>query len=184
MARPQTKQEILTQSNEDFVALLTMIEELSTLEKETPFDFTGQPSKKEAHWQRDKNTRDVLAHLLEWQQLLIRWLEDNQQGRTRLFLPAPYTWKNYAKMNQAIWEECQEVSFEEVKEKLEGTHQQTMALIERLPEEALLTKSYFTWTGTTSVASYCTSSTTSHYQWAMKKIKAHKRSVKKANDFV
>lgn len=184
MARPKTKQEILMQSNEDFDALLTLIEGLSPLEEETPFDFTDQPNKKEAHWQRDKNTRDVLAHLLEWQRLLIRWLEDNQQGKSRPFLPAPYTWKNYAEMNQCIWEECQGVSFEEIKEQLEGTHRRTMALIDGFEEEALVTKAYFTWTGTTSVASYCTSSTTSHYQWAMKKIKAHKRSVKKANDSV
>jgi hypothetical protein len=32
---------------------------------------------------------------------------------------------------------------------------------------------HFTWTGTTSLGSYCVSASSSHYDWAMKKIKNH-----------
>ncbi|MGO3678157.1 MAG: ClbS/DfsB family four-helix bundle protein, partial [Microbacteriaceae bacterium] len=34
---------------------------------------------------------------------------------------------------------------------------------------------FFPWTGTTSLGSYCVSATSSHYDWAIKKIRAHIR---------
>ena len=30
-------------------------------------------AKKEAHWSRDKNVRDVLIHLYEWHQLMLKF---------------------------------------------------------------------------------------------------------------
>ncbi len=50
-------------------------------------------------------------------------------------------------------------------------------IIESFTNEELFTNKYFPWTGTTSVGSYCVSSTSSHYDWAIKKINKHKRSV-------
>lgn len=39
-------------------------------------------------------------------------------------------------------------------------------------------KNIFDWTGTTTFGSYCVSATSSHYDWAMKKLKAHIKKVK------
>lgn len=66
----------------------------------TPFDFAEDEKKKEAHWRRDKNVRDVLIHLYEWHQLMIHFTDENMAGRETAFLPKPYTWKTYGAMNQ------------------------------------------------------------------------------------
>lgn len=59
MPRPKTKEELMLASKENY-------SQLSEDELQTPFDFSKDPKKKEAHWKRDKNLRDVLIHLYEW----------------------------------------------------------------------------------------------------------------------
>lgn len=43
-----------------------MIERRTEAEKSAPYDFLDDEKKKEAHWRRDRNLRDVLMHLNEW----------------------------------------------------------------------------------------------------------------------
>ncbi len=71
MARPKTKNDLLQSNNENFEKLWKLIDSFSEKEFDTAFDFSDNPKLKEAHWQRDKNVRDVLIHLYEWHQLLI-----------------------------------------------------------------------------------------------------------------
>ena len=79
MARPATKADLLTAATENYRKLNEMIEGLTEEELGTPFDFSGS-AKKEAHWKRDKNLRDVLVHLYEWHQLLLTWVNANRRG--------------------------------------------------------------------------------------------------------
>ena len=137
------------------------------------FDFSENPSQKEAHWKRDKNIRDVLTHLYEWHQLMIQWVEANQKGLNQPFLPQPYNWKTYGTMNQILWEKHQNTSLEKAFELLDTSHKKILSLIELFSNDLLFTKGMLSWTGTTSLGSYFVSNTTSHYDWALKKIKTH-----------
>ena len=65
MPRPTNKTELLNASKENYGKLLQMIDAMTEKELNTPFDFSGDAGKKEAHWSRDKNVRDVLIHLYE-----------------------------------------------------------------------------------------------------------------------
>ncbi|PIE99562.1 MAG: hypothetical protein CR965_02125 [Paludibacter sp.] len=177
MARPTTKNDLLAASNENFEKLWKLIATFSEKEFTTVFDFSDNPKLKEAHWQRDKNVRDVLIHLYEWHQLLINWIIQNQAGETVSFLPAPYTFKNIAELNVKFWEKHQKTSYEEAVEMLKNSHQEVMKIIDSLTNEELFTNKYFKWTGTTSVGSYCVSATSSHYDWAIKKLKKYQKSV-------
>ncbi len=181
MARPSTKKDLIDLSNANFEKLLKLIENLSQKEFNTEFDFSDNPKLKEAHWSRDKNVRDVLVHLYEWHNLLIYWIEENQKGIKRDFLPSPYTWKNYQEMNIKFWDKHQKTSSEKSLEMLKNSHKVVMDLINSFTNEELFTKKYFSWTGTTSLGSYCVSSTSSHYDWAIKKINKHKNIIKKDN---
>ena len=93
MPRPKTKEDLLLAAKENYEKLQTLISKLSDQELKTPFDFSRDEKKKEAHWRRDKNVRDVLIHLYEWHQLLLNWVHSNQEGQEQPFLPAPYNWK-------------------------------------------------------------------------------------------
>ncbi|GHS99751.1 hypothetical protein FACS189421_10780 [Bacteroidia bacterium] len=61
---------------------------------------------------------------------------------------------------------------------LNESHSEVVNLIETFSNEELFTKKYFPWTGTTNLGSYCVSATSSHYDWAMKKIKMHMKNIK------
>ena len=112
MPRPRTKEELVLASKENYEKLNHFISKLSEEELQTPFDFSKDQKKKEAHWKRDKNLRDVLIHLYEWHQLLLTWVHSNQKGHERPFLPEPYNWKTYGQMNVAFWKKHQKTSLE------------------------------------------------------------------------
>lgn len=178
MPRPTTKSELLKAAEENYSNLKKLILSLTEGQLSTPFDFSGDAKKKEAHWKRDKNLRDVLVHLYEWQMLLINWVAANENGENKPFLPEPYNWKTYGEMNVKLWEKHQGTSLEKAKEMLDGSHAETMKLAEKFSDEELFTKGYFKWTGGNALGSYFVSDTSSHYEWAMKKLKAHIKNCK------
>ena len=178
MPRPRTKEELMLVSKENYEKLNHFISKLSEEELQTPFDFSKDQKKKEAHWNRDKNLRDVLIHLYEWQQLLLTWVHSNQKGQERTFLPEPYNWKTYGEMNVAIWKKHQKTSLEEATRLLEQSHKEVLELLEGFSNDQLFTKGFYKWTGGTSLGSYFVSSTSSHYDWALKKLKAHQKNCK------
>lgn len=177
MARPTTKQDLILASNEKYSKLWDLINSLSDKEKNQEFKFDENSLGKEAHWKRDKNIRDVLIHLYEWHQLLIKWVNANQSGEETKFLPEPYNWKTYGEMNIEFWRVHQNTSYISAKDMLEKSHKQVMELIETFKSEELFSKGTYSWTGGSTLGSYCVSATASHYEWAMKKLKKYKKSL-------
>jgi hypothetical protein len=165
MARPSTKEQLKETSEVNFKKLFALINSLTKEQQEKSFSFED----------RDKNIRDVLVHLYEWHQLLLNWVKSNQSGNRINFLPETYNWKTYPQMNIGFWEKHQNTHLENAITLLEKSHSEIMKLINSFSNEELFTNKYFSWTGTTSLGSYCVSVTSSHYDWAMKKIKKHKK---------
>ena len=60
------------------------------------------------------------------------------------------------------------------------SHKDVMKLAESLSEEQLFTKGMYPWVGSSVLGSYFVSCLSSHYDWAMKKLKAHKKNCEKA----
>jgi len=176
MPRPATKNDLITAANEQFARMWELIDSMTEEELDTPFDFGNDPKDKEQHWKRDKNLRDILIHLYEWQQLLLKWIITNQKGEHVPFLPEPYNWRTYGDMNMMFWEKHQSTAYEDAKRMLMQSHREVISLIEGFSNEELFEKQYFKWSGTTNIGSYCISATNSHYDWAIKKIK---RQIKK-----
>ena len=70
MPKPKTKTELLDAAEAQYAKLDSLIEGMSSDDQHTHFDPSITQIGKEAHWARDKNLRDVLAHLHEWQSML------------------------------------------------------------------------------------------------------------------
>jgi len=173
MSRPTTKQELLDAAQTQFDKLWHTIDGMTRRQRETPFCFGAEYAEKEAHWSRDQNIRDVLVHLYEWHMLLLNWIDANMRGDAQSFLPAPYNWSNYAKMNVSFWEKHQSTSYEKAEEMLKESHARVLGWLESYSDEALFVRAHFSWTGSTTLGAYCASATSSHYDWAIKKLKAH-----------
>ncbi len=175
MGRPTTKTDLLNAATESYEKLESVINALTQAELVTPFDFSSDVKKKEAHWNRDKNLRDILIHLYEWHQLLLNWIKANQSGETTAFIPGPYNWKTYGQMNVAFYLKHQATSLDEAKCLLQQSHQEVIASAKTFSDEELFTKGVFSWVGGSTLGSYFVSTTSSHYEWAVKKLKAHKK---------
>ena len=175
MGRPTTKTDLLNAASANYEKLNVFISELTEKELTTPFDFSGDEKKKEAHWKRDKNLRDILIHLYEWHQLLLNWVQSNQNGDNKPFLPKPYNWKTYAKLNEQFWKKHQNTSLDDAKGMLQKSHDEVMKLAETFSNEELFSKGVYSWVGGSVLGSYFVSVTASHYDWALKKIKAHRK---------
>lgn len=140
--------------------------------------FGADFDRPEPHWGRDKNLRDVLAHLHEWQRMLLGFVDANRQGQPRPFLPFPHTWRTTPALNTEIWEKYQDTPLGDIQEMLASSHSQIIELIESFTDEELFTKKHFSWTGATSLGSYLVSAAPSHYEWAIKKLRAHQKAAR------
>lgn len=173
MGRPTSKADLISASEANYKEMNELISSLTEKELSTPFEFGDE--KKEAHWKRDKNLRDILIHLYEWHQLLLNWVSSNLKGDARPFLPQSYNWKSYGKMNEEFWKKHQKTDLEQAKEMLEKSHKEVMDLAETFTNEELFSKGIYKWVGTSTLGSYFVSNTSSHYNWAIKKLKAHRK---------
>ncbi|MDD2208688.1 MAG: ClbS/DfsB family four-helix bundle protein [Bacilli bacterium] len=178
MARPTTKKDLIETANEQYNKLWNLIDSISDEEQNKVFNFDKKAMGKEAHWERDNNIRDALIHLYEWHQLLLNWVDNNMKGIDKQFLLEPYNWKTYGKMNVEFWRKHQNTPYNKSKELLKNSHTKVLKLIESLSNEELFEKGSFKWTGGSTLGQYCVSVTSSHYDWAMKKIKAHIKTLK------
>lgn len=181
MSRPTTKTELLTVAAANYEKLNVLISELTPKELSTPFDFSNDEKKKEAHWKRDKNLRDILIHLYEWHQLLLNWVRSNQNGDNKPFIIEPYNWKTYGEMNMEFWKNHQSTPLEDAKNLLQKSHTEVIQLAESFSNEELFSKGVYKWVGGSTLGSYFISVTSSHYDWAVKKLKAHRKNCRGGN---
>lgn len=164
MPRPATKDDLLTAADMGFAKLQGQLDAMPPAALEAEFAFDD----------RDRNVRDVLVHLYEWHRLLLEWIKSNTAGRPQPFLPAPYNWKTYGEMNVELRAKHQDTPLAAARTMVTESHAEVMRIIAGFSNEDLFTKRRFTWTGTSTLGSYCVSVTSSHYDWALKKIKRHR----------
>lgn len=166
MPRAACKKDLLAEYNIQYLKLLEIIQEFTDEQQNSNFGFED----------RDQNIRDVLIHLHEWHNMVLRWYDEGTNKGLKPVIPREgYTWKTIADMNKMIWKMYQDCPLEKAKILLNGSHLQIINIINNLTEEQLYTRSYFKWTGTTTLGQYFVSAGPSHYNWAMKKIKLYKK---------
>lgn len=167
MSRPTSKESLLELSTENYQKLLILINSFSEQEKIATFPFED----------RDRNIRDVVGHLHEWHLMMQTWYELGMQGQKPITPKEGYTWKTLPALNQVIWEKYQTIPLADTIKKLAASHNTIQEMIHRHTDEQLFTKKFYLWTGTTSLGSYFISSTSSHYDWAIKKLKCYKKRI-------
>lgn len=171
MARASHKIDLVNDTKQGYEDLMKLIKSFSEEEQEAIFLFED----------RDKNIRDVLIHLHEWHNMMIRWYKEGTIEKGNPSIPREgYTWGTIAEMNMEIWKQYQSTSLEKAKKLLEETHNKVLSLIEGHTNEELFLRNQYKWTGDSVLGSYFASSTASHYEWAEKKIKRQQRLLKKS----
>lgn len=78
-------------------------------------------------------------------------------------------------MNVEFWKKHQNTSLEAAKSMLQKSHTEILRLAETFSNDELFSKGIYKWVGGSTLGSYFVSETSSHYNWAIKKLKAHRK---------
>ena len=154
MPRPITKSELITESEKEYAALEKFLSPLTPQQMLQPGSLG------------DWSVKDVLAHLLEWQQLFFGWYAAGERRETPALPAEGYKWNQLPALNQAIYEKHHAVPLEDILARFRASHQQTMQFVETLTEEQLFTPGIYSWTNANRLAAYIAANTASHYRWA------------------
>ena len=159
MPRPTSKSDLLAAIEKERGALETLLE-LLTPEQMTDPGVVGE-------W----SVKDVLAHLVEWEQMVLGWHATGLRGETPE-MPAPgFKWNQTPQLNQQIYEKHRERPLDEVLERFRASHQEILGVIRGLSNEEMFTTGHFAWTKKNTLGTYLVSATSSHYLWARKEIR-------------
>lgn len=159
MPRPTSKAQLLEYSATNYEKLQAEIAKL------TPEEMV------EAGTVGEWSVKDVLAHLYEWQRMVRSWYAIGKRGENPITPSEAYTWKEIPALNQHIYETYRDIELDNITEKLATSHAETLREIDGMSDEELFTPKIYKWTKSTTLGSYYTSATSSHYDWARKEIR-------------
>ncbi len=159
MPRPHTKALLLSECQEEHDALEEFLDTL-TPEQMTQPGIVGE-------W----SVKDVLAHLYEWEQMVLGWLGTSQRGEMPHVPAEGYKWNQLPALNEEIYKKYRQLRLDEILDMFKESYQQIVETIEGIPEETLFTPGLYPWMNKNTLAAYFTSCTGSHYRWARKEIR-------------
>ncbi len=161
MPKPQSKNELIELSQKNYKTLMELVNSYSVedVEKEFPKGTMN------------RTIRDVLSHLHHWHLMMLDWYDVGMKGEKPNMPAEGYTWKTLPELNKKIWQDYQNTDLETVKDLLDESYKNVQALITNHTDKELFEKKRYKWTGSTSLGAYLISNTSSHYDWAIKRIK-------------
>jgi hypothetical protein len=118
------------------------------------------------------SVKDILAHLVGWQQMNLSWYEAGLRGE-KPAVPAPgLTWREVPKLNAMIYRRRHRQSLRAVLADYRNYHEQMLKLIDTASDEDFLQVGRFAWAGPTwTLSDYVRANTASHYRWARNHIR-------------
>jgi hypothetical protein len=165
MPRPRSKEELINLSRLNYDKLLSYIDALPPEAQQAEFPPGTM----------NRNVRDVLAHLHQWHLLFLDWYHVGMQGDKPDMPAKGYSWKTLPDLNRKIWEKYLDSDLSDVRSMLDESFAGMRRIMDKHTEEELFEKKRYAWTGSTSLAAYLISATSSHYDWALKLIRKAKK---------
>jgi len=154
MPRPTTKNQLLETIEIERKALEKFLTELSPAQMIQP-GVVGE-------W----SVKDVLAHLIEWEHMVLNWHSAGLQGKVPVTPAEGFNWAQLPQLNQQIYEKYRTRALAEIQKEFKSSYKKMLSSIQGLSEEDLFTRGRFAWTKNNTLGAYFISSTSSHYHWA------------------
>ena len=159
MPRPTTKLTLIDEMKTERLALENFLATLSP-------DQMIQPGAL-GEW----SVKDVLAHLIEWEQMFLGWYAAGLRGENPPVPAIGYNWGQLPALNKAIYKKHRERSLEDVLQQFQASYQQTLALVESLPGDDLFVRGLYPWMNQNNLAAYIHANGGAHYKWAREGIR-------------
>lgn len=127
------------------------------------------------------SVKDILGHLVEWQQMNLDWYAAGVRGE-KPAMPAPgFTLRELPRLNAMIYRKHHRRSLPAVMRDYRSFHERGVGLIEGLSDADLVTLSRFSWTGPSwTLSDYLRAATAAHYLWARTRIRRWWRAQRRA----
>lgn len=161
MARPKSKDELLSLGMLNYEKLINLVDAMSESEQNAEFPSGTM----------NRNIRDVLVHLHKWHLMMLDWYKIGSTGHLPEMPAKGYSWKTTPELNKKIWKEGQRTTLDQAKKDLQDSYANVRKLIKCHSDKELFEKKRYKWTDSTSLGAYLISATSSHYDWAFKLIK-------------
>ena len=118
------------------------------------------------------SVKDILAHLVVWQQMNLDWYAAGLRGE-KPAMPAPgFTLREIPRLNEMIYRKHHRRSLQTVLADYRSHHERIVTLIKTLSDPDLITLERFSWTGPSwALSDYLRASTAAHYLWARTRIR-------------
>lgn len=117
------------------------------------------------------SVKDILAHLVDWEQRFISWYKAGLQGEVPI-TPAPgFTWRELPRLNHEWYQRHKNDSLENVLEQFAQSYQEIYTLVEGMSEQEIFEEKYYEWTGSSPLLIWIAANTSSHYNWARRNIR-------------
>lgn len=159
MSKPTTKNQIIEDARTERTALEQLLANLTPEEMTRP-NVVG-----------DWSAKDVLAHLIEWEQMVIKWYEAGVKGNVPVTPSEEYNWGQLPQLNHAIYLKHRDKSLADIQKDFKASYKKIMKTIQDIPEKELFTRGHYAWTKNNALAAYFISGTGSHYRWARTSIR-------------
>jgi hypothetical protein len=151
---------LLERNDTDFAALLELIDSFDSNRLDAEFAGTS----------RDRNVRDVVAHVHAWHILLERWYSDGMAGGVPSIPAEGYSWRKLAELNEDLRQQWQDTSLAELMPLLRASHESLQAMVALHDDRELDDPEAFSWTRGSALGEYALECGSSHYVWARETI--------------
>lgn len=159
MPRPTTKKQLLEAIEIERKALEEFLAELSPAQMTRP-GLVGE-------W----SAKDVLAHLIEWEQMVLNWYSAGLKGQVPVTPAEGFNWAQLPQLNQQIYEKHCDRPLADIQREFKSSFKKMLGTIQSLSDEEVFTRGRYAWTKNNTLGAYFISSTSSHYHWARTEMK-------------
>lgn len=112
------------------------------------------------------SVKDLLAHLVDWEQRFLRWYDEGLCGLTPETPEPGLTWRDLDILNQRIFGKHRHRPLDDVLAEFHASYQQVLKTIEAMPEEDLIDPDRFEWRAGNPLWTMAAANTSNHYRWA------------------
>ncbi len=140
MAVPQNKNELIRAIDTNFDALVKTVHMV-------PPDRFDEKSLEGHVKNTQMSVKDLLAYLTGWNELVIKWLEQDRAGVPVIFPEAGFKWNELGRLAQKFYSDYAALSAEDVFVRLQEAKAKILLLICERSDEALYGRLWYTkWT--------------------------------------
>jgi hypothetical protein len=156
----KSKEELLEAIETEYRLLKKCVEGLGAEERELPGVC------------HEWSAKDVMAHLVEWKKMFLRWYEEGLRGGTPPTPAEDLKWTETPALNDRIFRKWKDERWEVILAEFESTYAAMLELTRSISEENLFRKQLYPWLRVWPLSRWIAAQTGSHYRWARTRIRS------------